>query len=64
MKALRFTITCPRCGGEVTPVTSDDPKGWINRERRKVVSCNKRHCAWAGVVVVELVDLTHQRAVA
>jgi hypothetical protein len=61
---MHFTlpVTCIRCGNEVSPVKNGDPAGWVNRERRLVITCQKPGCGWSGVIIVELVDLTHKRA--
>jgi hypothetical protein len=64
VKSIAFNITCPHCRGEMRHITRDDPKGWSTRERRAVVECIKPHCHYTGVVVVELIDLSHKRAVA
>ena len=61
MKSVAFNLTCPRCAGELDPVTTDDPKGYVIRERRLVVTCRKKHCGWSGVVITELVDLQMRR---
>jgi hypothetical protein len=61
---VTIPVSCVRCGGTVHSVTADDPVGWVNRERRLVIQCDKPWCAWSGVIHVELIDLTHKRNVA
>jgi hypothetical protein len=58
---VHFDLTCPRCGSDLDAVANDDPQGWTTRERRLVVTCLRPACSWGGVVVTELIDLTHRR---
>lgn len=50
---LRFTVTCPTCGGDLAPVSGDALLGDIGRFVRR----SRARCKGCGVVCVVTVTL-------
>lgn len=53
--SVTLWVSCLRCGGKLTAVATDEPRGRIVRARRVSLACVD--CSWAGVLVSELVEM-------
>lgn len=52
-------VACMRCGGDLTAVATDQPRGTIVRGRRVSLDCASPSCHWSGVLVFEIVEMSN-----